>query len=165
MMNGPGVVGLRPVREADLEIFYDQQSEPEGAAMAMFPSRERDVFFTHWQTRVLTNTDGKALTITYGDSVAGNVLSWAAGDQVLVGYWLGSEYWGKGIATAALELFLAEHERRRPLHAHVVSTNLGSIRVLEKCGFELVGRSTEFDERFERDVEELLMVRDGDVPA
>jgi RimJ/RimL family protein N-acetyltransferase len=157
-MDESGAVGLRPVREADLEVFYIQQREPEAVSMAAFPARDRAAFFTHWQTRVLTNPDGQAMTITYEDSVAGNVVSWATDDRVLIGYWLGSDYWGKGIATAALRMFLAGHERRRPLHAQVVSTNAGSIRVLEKCGFEPVERSTEFDETSGRDVEELLMV-------
>jgi RimJ/RimL family protein N-acetyltransferase len=154
-------VDLRPVRDADLEIFYEQQNEPEGAAMAMFPSRDRDVFFRHWQTKTLVNPEGRARTITYGGEVAGNIVSWADEDGVLVGYWLGKAYWGRGIASAALDAFLTGHEERRPVRAHVVSTNLGSIRVLEKCGFEVVERTTEFDERFGVDVEELLMAYTG----
>lgn len=151
-------VGLRPVSEADLEVFYEHQREPEAVAMAVFPSRDRDPFVTHWKTRVLANPDGTARTITYADSVVGNVVSWAADGHVLVGYWIGSAYWGKGIATTALRKFLDEHELRRPLHAHVAATNVGSIRVLEKCGFELVERTTEFNEAFGIDVEELVMV-------
>ncbi len=30
----------------------------------------------------------------------------------------------------------------RPLHAHVAKHNAGSIRVLEKCGFRVVGKQT-----------------------
>jgi len=153
-----GAVELRRAGEADLEIFYEQQCDPEAAAMAVFPSRERDAFFAHWQGRVLPSSDGHAMTITYDGLVAGNIVSWAADGQVLVGYWLGRSYWGRGVATAALGLFLAEHETRRPIHAHVAATNVGSIRVLEKCGFELIGRSTGFDDAFGMDVEELLMV-------
>jgi RimJ/RimL family protein N-acetyltransferase len=51
-----------------------------------------------------------------------------------VGYWLGREYWGKGIATAALAAYL-KVEQQRPLHAYVAAHNIGSRRVLEKCGF------------------------------
>jgi RimJ/RimL family protein N-acetyltransferase len=54
-----------------------------------------------------------------------------------VGYWLGREFWGQGIATQALALFLKE-ERTRPLVAHVAQHNIGSRRVLEKCGFVVV---------------------------
>jgi RimJ/RimL family protein N-acetyltransferase len=52
-----------------------------------------------------------------------------------VGYWVGREYWGKGIATKALKKFL-EYEKRRPLYGYVAIHNKGSRRVLEKCGFE-----------------------------
>ena len=37
--------------------------------------------------------------------------------------------------TEALTSFLGEVDTR-PLHAHVAAHNVGSIRVLEKCGFE-----------------------------
>ena len=52
-------------------------------------------------------------------------------------------FWGRGIATGALSAFLGIVETR-PLFAHVAKANLGSIRVLEKCGFKMVGedRST-----------------------
>jgi RimJ/RimL family protein N-acetyltransferase len=126
--------------------------------MALFPSRDHDAFLRHWKTSVLARPDGRAMTVTFGDSVAGNIVSWVTDDHVLVGYWIGSAYWGRGIATAALERFVAEYEPRRPLHARVAATNVGSIRVLEKCGFELVERTKDFDELVEVEVEELLMV-------
>jgi RimJ/RimL family protein N-acetyltransferase len=44
---------------------------------------------------------------------------------------------GAGVATAALAAFLMIVEER-PLFAHVAEHNVGSIRVLEKCGFALV---------------------------
>jgi RimJ/RimL family protein N-acetyltransferase len=156
---GAETVGLRPVRDSDLEIFYQQQREPEGVAMALFPTRERDAFLHHWRTVTLARPDARAMTVTCGDAVAGNIGSWEQDGRVLVGYWLGSAYWGRGIATAALRSYLDEHEPRRPINAQVVATNLGSIRVLEKCGFELVGRETEYSEAFGVDVEELLMTR------
>ena len=158
---GADAVGLRPVADADLEIFYGHQCDPEAVAMAMFPSRDRDAFFRHWRTTTLARPDARAMTVTYGDAVAGNILSWATDEGVFVGYWIGRDYWGKGVATAALQLYLREHEPRRPLHAHVVATNVGSIRVLEKCGFELVERTRELDPTFEVEVEELLMTYEG----
>jgi RimJ/RimL family protein N-acetyltransferase len=53
----------------------------------------------------------------------------------MVGYWLGKAYWGRGIASSALALFL-DDERHRPLLATVAAHNVGSRRVLEKAGFE-----------------------------
>ena len=43
---------------------------------------------------------------------------------------------GKGIATAALAQFLTKIETR-PVFAHVAKHNFASIRVLQKCGFQL----------------------------
>jgi len=46
----------------------------------------------------------------------------------------------------------------RPLYAYVATANVGSIRVLEKCGFTLLGHETEFDERLGEKIEEALFV-------
>ena len=42
-------------------------------------------------------------------------------------------WWGRGVATRALAL-LVDEVSVRP-HAYVAAHNVGSIRVLEKCGF------------------------------
>jgi RimJ/RimL family protein N-acetyltransferase len=55
----------------------------------------------------------------------------------LVGYWIGQEFWGRGLATEALAE-LVDIVDARPLYAEVVTTNVASIRVLEKCGFTQV---------------------------
>jgi RimJ/RimL family protein N-acetyltransferase len=66
--------------------------------------------------------------------VAGNIGSWQENGQQLLGYWVGREWWGRGVATQALAL-LVDEVSIRPLYAHVAVHNVGSIRVLEKCGF------------------------------
>ena len=55
-----------------------------------------------------------------------------------VGYWLGRRYWGRGVATKALSAFL-DLVTTRPLFAHVARHNAASLRVLEKCGFTVIG--------------------------
>jgi RimJ/RimL family protein N-acetyltransferase len=129
---------LRDVDEADLPTFFEHQREPEANRMAAFPPREKDAFMTHWRTKVLPNS-GKKKTIVSNGEIAGNVVSWESDGRRLVGYWIGKAYWGKGLATAALEAFVRDHETSRPLFAFVAVTNVGSIRVLEKCGFCRVG--------------------------
>jgi RimJ/RimL family protein N-acetyltransferase len=81
-------------------------------------------------------------TILFDGWVAGNVVSWDQPREREVGYWIGREYWGKGVATRALVQFLV-HETVRPLHTHVAKHNLASIRELEKCGFTISGEATE----------------------
>ena len=73
-------------------------------------------------------------TILFDGQVAGIVLSFVTSGEREVGYWIGREYWGKGIATKALAEFLGQ-VRERPLHGYVARHNTGSRRVLEKCGF------------------------------
>jgi RimJ/RimL family protein N-acetyltransferase len=125
---------LRDVLEQDLPIFFEHQCEPEAHRMAGFRPRERDAFMLHWRTKVIGDPAARKRTIVVDGRVAGNIGSWGADGRRFVGYWIGREYWGRGIATAALSEFLGE-ESMRPLYAHVAVQNLGSIRVLQKCGF------------------------------
>lgn|SRR5512139_2957641 len=134
-------VHLRDVIESDLPIFYEQQLDPEATQMAAFPSREREAFMTHW-AKIRRDETNVLKTILYHEQVAGNMGSWQQDDEREVGYWLGKEYWGKGIATQALTEFL-QHVAQRPLYAHVVKHNIASIRVLEKCGFARWGENDE----------------------
>jgi RimJ/RimL family protein N-acetyltransferase len=87
--------------------------------------------------------------------VAGNIGCWEQDGRLLVGYWVGREFWGRGLATAALAELVAEIPER-PLHAWVASSNVGSIRVLEKCGFVEVERRAERDEHSGEVIEEIL---------
>ena len=127
-------VWLRDVRDDDLQALFEHQTDPEANRMANFDARDRDAFMAHW-AKILANETGLARTVMHGDAVAGNVVSWTHDDERDVGYWIGREHWGKGVATAALSAFLDELDTR-PLYAHVAAHNVGSIRVLEKCGFE-----------------------------
>jgi RimJ/RimL family protein N-acetyltransferase len=127
-------VSLREVLEADLPILFEHQLDPEATRMADFPSRDRDAFMSHW-ARSMLDAQNILKTILYHSRVAGNIVSWLQSSERLVGYWIGKEFWGQGIATQALTAFLLEVQSR-PLYAHVAKHNLGSQRVLEKCGFE-----------------------------
>jgi len=139
------VAVLRDVTEDDIEVFFEHQNDPEAIRMAVWAPRERDAFFEHWRG-ILRGEDLVAKTIVSGDEVAGNITSWPRDGKRYVGYWVGREFWGQGLATKALAELVQELER--PLYAEVAATNIGSIRVLEKCGFEVVGSETEQDETF-----------------
>jgi RimJ/RimL family protein N-acetyltransferase len=70
-------------------------------------------------------------------------------------YWLGQDFWNKGIATKALSAFL-QLEKRRPRWAGVAKRNAASIRVLEKCGFVLSGEET-YSNRLGEKVDGLIL--------
>ena len=128
---------LRLVEPDDLPIFFEHQSDPVSNALAAFPARDQPAFEAHWQ-KILADERNILRTILFEGRVAGNILSFELAGEREVGYWLGREFWGQGIATRALELFL-ELVQTRPLYAHVAQHNQGSLRVLQKCGFEISG--------------------------
>lgn len=154
---GTAEVRLRHVREDDLEIFFEHQEDPDANRMANFDARERDAFMGHW-AKIMRDESVVVRTVEFEGGVAGNIVSWEHNGERDVGYWIGREYWGRGIATAALSAFLAEVDTR-PLHAHVATHNVGSIRVLEKCGFEPTGGPMPVPGV--EGVEELLLKLDG----
>ena len=60
-----------------------------------------------------------------------------------LGYWLGEEFWGRGIMTEAVSEFVNYCFKKFPLHriyAEAYANNLASAHVLEKAGFVLEGR-------------------------
>jgi RimJ/RimL family protein N-acetyltransferase len=152
-------IQLRDVIEADLPIFYEQQLDPEATQMAAFPSRKEEAFMAHWRDKVLANDSGQVKTILFNGEVAGNIVCFEQLGEREVGYWLGKQFWGKGIATQALEEFLKTIETR-PLYAHVAKHNIGSKRVLEKCGFSIAGEDRFFSEILGKNVDEYILVLD-----
>jgi RimJ/RimL family protein N-acetyltransferase len=137
-----GRVEIRDVMDTDLSIFFEQQLDPEATAMAAFAARDREAFMAHW-ARIRANPTGAVRTVVADGEIAGNVVSWQQDGERDVGYWIGKPFWGRGIATRALALFLQELGER-PLHAHVARHNIASRRVLGKCGF--VDESEDGDE-------------------
>ena len=146
-------VSLREVLEADLQTLFEYQLDPESLRMAAFPSRDRNAFMAHWH-KILADASVTAATVLFNGVVAGDIVSWEQDGEREVGYWIGRTYWGKGIATEALSQFL-EHLDGPPLSAHVAKHNVGSLRVLEKCGFTIVGEGKHGD------VDELILFREG----
>jgi RimJ/RimL family protein N-acetyltransferase len=109
--------------------------------LSAFPSRDRERFIAHW-AKIMADAKGIQKTILFDGQVAGNIVSWMQDGEQEVGYWVGRAFWGKGIATSALEAFLS-HVTVRPLYAHVVKHNAASLRVLEKCGFVKMAEADE----------------------
>ena len=146
-------VELREAVKDDLPILFRNQGDPEASAMAAFPSRDWDAFVAH-RAKIDANPDMLVRTILVDGEVAGDIGSWPEEADRSVGYWIGRTFWGRGVATSALRAFL-ELETTRPLTAHVAVHNLGSRRVLEKCGFVVV-REQNID-----DADELVTVLQG----
>lgn len=129
-------IQLRPIKSEDLPTLYQHQLDPEANAVAVANPRNLNAFNEHW-AKVLADERVVARAIVVGGVVVGNISCFQMDGVDSVGYWIAREHWGRGIATRALALLL-EEVATRPLHARVARSNAGSIRVLERCGFELV---------------------------
>ena len=132
-----GEVTIRETLESDWPTLFGNQHDPVSSAMAGVPAREWDAYIAH-QRKISADEAGLQQTILYDGQIVGDLVSFLHDGRREVGYRIGQEYWGKGIATQALALFL-NVERRRPLYGWVLAQNLGSQRVLEKCGFTVIG--------------------------
>ena len=152
-------ITLRPVQPEDLEVFYLNNKNPEAVWMAAFTAKDpadREAFDAHW-ARIMTSETVIIRTIESGGEVAGSVLKYEMEGEAELSYWIGRVFWGKGIATAALKLFIEELEIR-PLHARAAADNLASIRVLEKCGFTRTGTDRYFANARGEEIEEVIYI-------
>ena len=81
----------------------------------------------------------------YGEFVGGIGIIPQAGwkkHSAEIGYWLGERYWGKGVATEALKLMsdmIFREMDYQKLYAQILSPNVASMSVMEKCGYVLEG--------------------------
>ncbi|TXS53212.1 N-acetyltransferase [Streptomyces sp. uw30] len=131
-------VRIRDVLDSDLEAFLAYEHDQEAVRRSRFTPRPRDAFLKHWRTSVLGDETCLVQTVVAGGDVAGHVVAWWEGERRFLGYWLGRPYWGRGVGTQALALFLAL-ERTRPLYADPFHANTASVRLLERHGFRHAG--------------------------
>ncbi len=155
----PGEVLLRPVSEGDLPIFFEQQSDADANYMAAFTAKDpadRTAFMAHWARNLADETTTNR-AILFDGEVAGSVSCYEerAGEPEVT-YWLGKPYWGKGIATAALRALLLL-VTARPMYARAAKDNLASLRILEKCGFTIVGQGKGFANARGKEIEEYML--------
>lgn len=148
---------LREVLPSDLDIFFAQQLDPVAIRMAAFVTdrSNRQVFDAHW-AKILQAPKTTNRTIVAGGQIAGYVACFPLGDDMAVAYWLGREFWGHGLATAALQQML-QLVTHRPLVASVAVGNIGSLKVLQKCGFKITGKDKGFAAGLGRESEEYLL--------
>ena len=149
---------LREVRDEDLPVLFEQWADPVAVQMAAFTApdhMDRDAFDRRW-SRLRADETVLVRVILDDENVTGSIGSWGDAGEREVTYWIGRSYWGKGIATDALNAFLAV-ERSRPLYARVAPDNVASRRVLEKCGFRVIATERSVAEARSAEIEELVL--------
>ncbi len=155
-MLGMTAIQLRPVTSADLDVLFDFYRDPVAGRVAAFvhedPS-DRAAFHAHWAKLLADASILKRVVVADG-VVVGNVVSWGGAADREVTFWIDRALWGRGVATKALAAFLGE-ETTRPLLARTAKDNVGSRRVLEKCGFRVVGEGRWFAHARGAEIDEL----------
>lgn len=155
---------LRDVLQEDLAVFYVHQIDEGADFMAAFTAKDRfdkEAFTDHWK-KIMHDPTVHIQTILVANQVAGYVLSYEENGRPEVSYWLGKEYWGKGLATRALLDFLKYENTIRPIYARAAKDNQASRRVLEKCGFKVIDETEGFANARGMNIKELLFVLESD---
>ncbi|MPY34996.1 GNAT family N-acetyltransferase [Streptomyces adustus] len=149
-------VALRKVHDSDLAVFFRQMNDPESLRMAAFTPEDpadRDGFDAKW--RRIRDRELVRTVLADGD-VVGTASVYGEPGEREVTYWVDRAYWGRGIATAALRLLLAEVSER-PLYARAAADNEGSLRVLRKCGFRDSARASGFAHARGEEIAEIVL--------
>lgn len=151
-------LSLRDTHQADLPVFFEHEQDPVAVHMAAFTPKDptdHKAFMAHWQRLLDSETTIKRTILLDGD-VVGHIASWVQGDDREITYWIDRDHWGKGIATTAVQQFLDEVPTR-PLFARASKDNVGSIRVLEKCGFVVVAQERGYANARGQEIDELVL--------
>jgi len=104
---------------------------------------------TEWIKKESSNyRKKKPSDFVFGIEIDGNIVGAVGihkiehGHKAEIGYWLGEEYWGKGIMTNAVKkasAFTLKQFKLKRILGCVFLFNIGSARVLEKNGFVYEG--------------------------
>lgn len=126
-------VRLRSIQPSDLPQMFNLQLDPESNRLAATIPRTREAFDSHW-AKSLDDPKNTTRAILVGDEFVGYISCFPFESQDHVGYWIDRAFWGRGIASRALQLLLLE-VTQRPLVATVATSNGPSLRVLQKSRF------------------------------
>ncbi|OXM46359.1 GNAT family N-acetyltransferase [Amycolatopsis alba] len=151
-------VALRLVEDSDLDTLFEQMRDPESVRMAAFISRDpddREAFDTH-MAKLRSSPDIILRAVTGEGRFLGTVGSFVVEGDTEVTYWIDRSAWGQGIASQALALLLDIVEVR-PLYARAAGDNLGSLRVLEKAGFTIIGTENAYASARDTEIEETIL--------
>lgn len=150
-------VALRQVNDSDLPVFFEYLRDPEAAAMAAIDPNDQHSFQKRW-INLRRNPEAVVRTIEEPETnaVLGHITGFPDGSDFRVAYWVDREYWGRGVATAALGAFLQEVERR-PVYARSPRHNKAAVVVLERNGFHLVGEESGYSADAGQVLDELIL--------
>ena len=156
---------LRKIKMSDLDSVYKYASDPMVSKYLLW-SPHSSIYFTKAYLREVQKHYKKQNFFDWGITLKGeNKIIGTCGFSSFniqhntgeIGYVLGSEYWGRGIAAEAASAVINFGFRVLGLYrieARVITENTQSKRVLEKCGmnFEEIKRAGVFTKGEYRDI-------------
>ncbi len=150
-------IHLREFQNDDLDMYFLFQQDEEANQIAAFTAKDpadRKAFDEKWE-KILADKNIIIRTIIFDNEIAGSIMkhSWFGIEEI--SYWIGKDYWGKGIATRALKKFM-EIIKINPIFARVAFDNVASIRVLKKCGFVKHDKDKGFANARGKEIEEFI---------
>ncbi|WP_242920543.1 GNAT family N-acetyltransferase [Pontibacter liquoris] len=150
-------IKLSPTEVADLDSLFLFQLDKEGRYLAAFTPKDptdKAAYLLKY-TKLLHDPSVNNQTIIADDVIAGSIAKFVIEGNAEITYWLDRKFWGKGIATKALQEFLTI-ETARPIFGRVAFDNFGSQKVLEKCGFVKIGTDKGFANARQTEIEEFI---------
>ena len=157
MTNNKLDIKLRPTRISDLDTLFEFQLDKEGGYLAAFMPKDptdKSAYISKY-TKLLHDPTVNNQTIILGNVIVGSIARFVMEGNTEITYWIDRKFWGQGIATKALKEFLTI-EPIRPIFGRVAFDNLGSQKVLEKCGFIKVGTDKGFANARQMEIEEFI---------
>ena len=150
-------IKLRATEVSDLNVLFQfQQDKASGYLAAFMPKDPTDKpAFLNKYIKLLDDPTVNNQTIIFDNTIVGSIAKFVLEGDTEITYWIDRNYWGRGIATKALEMFLSI-ENARPILGRVAFDNFGSQRVLEKCGFVKIGSDKGFANARQMEIEEFI---------
>jgi ribosomal-protein-alanine N-acetyltransferase len=150
-------IQLRPTQSTDLDTLFAFQLDQEGGYLAAFMPKDYDNREAYIQKhlRFLDDLSVHGQTIWLNETIVGSIAKFILHGNAEITYWIERRFWGQGIATKALQIFLTL-ENSRPLYARVACDNYGSQQVLEKNGFQRKGSDRGFASARQMEIEEFI---------
>ncbi len=138
---GAPVIRLRRTVAGDLDCLFQFQLDLASNELAGTKPRDLATFNARWE-EILRDPVAAGVTprvIIADEVLVGSINVFPQEGTDSIGYWIGREHWGRGIATRATALML-EEVATRPLYARVATQNIASLRALERNGFVISSR-------------------------
>lgn len=150
-------IKLRPSVAEDINNFFEYQLDPEANYLAAFTAKDSTdkTAYLEKYTKLLYNPTVNMQTIVVDSNVVGTVTKFEINDEAEVAFWIDKPFWGQGIATKALKMFL-DIETKRPIWGHTAFDNIGSQKILEQCGFVKTGTEKSFASARQAEIEEFI---------